>query len=172
MFVSTDARRPYLRGVIGSTVSAYPRGTGSNPVEANGHFFPSYRQLYFSSFSDTHTPHTHTHTHTHNTHTHTHLYGCDHMDMRHPPPSFFSLFLFLKCFNFFLFLPCFSRLGQTCSHKVSLLFHLEYHSPRNAVQLPNEKSKCLSQWNGTSLPGRRLSQNVLEKYHPLKNAVQ
>ena len=52
---------PYLRGVIGSTVGAYPRGTGSNPVEGNGHFFPSYRQLYLSSFSDTHT-HTHTHT--------------------------------------------------------------------------------------------------------------
>ena len=44
---------PYLRGVIGSTVGAYPRGTGSNPVEGNGHFFPSYRQLYLSSFSDT-----------------------------------------------------------------------------------------------------------------------
>ena len=51
---------PYLSGVvIGSTVGAYPRGKGSNPVEGNGHFFPSYRQLYFSSFSDTHT-HTHT----------------------------------------------------------------------------------------------------------------
>ena len=61
---------PYLRGVIGSTVGAYPRGTGSNPVEGNGHFFPSYRQLYLLSFSDTHThTHTHTHTcmHTHNT---------------------------------------------------------------------------------------------------------
>ena len=44
---------PYLRGVIGSTVGAYPRGTGLNPVEGNGHFFPSYRQLYLSSFSDT-----------------------------------------------------------------------------------------------------------------------
>ena len=44
---------PYLRGVIGSTVGAYPRGTGSNPVEGNGHFFPSYRELYLSSFSDT-----------------------------------------------------------------------------------------------------------------------
>ena len=32
------------------------------PVEGNGHFFPSYRQLYLSSFSDTHT-HTHAHTH-------------------------------------------------------------------------------------------------------------
>ena len=52
MFVSTDARRPYPRGVIGSTVGAYPRGTGSNPVEGDGHFFPSYRQLYLSSFSD------------------------------------------------------------------------------------------------------------------------
>ena len=32
---------PHLRGAIGSTVGAYPRGTGSNPVEGNGHFFPS-----------------------------------------------------------------------------------------------------------------------------------
>ena len=64
---------PYLRGVIGSTVGAYPRGTGSNPAEGNGHFSPSYRQLYLSSFSDTHTHTvssifrlslTHTHTHT------------------------------------------------------------------------------------------------------------
>ena len=53
MFVSTDSRRPNPRGVIGGTVGAYPRGTGSNPVEGNGHFFPSYRQLYLSSFSDT-----------------------------------------------------------------------------------------------------------------------
>ena len=58
VFVSTDARRAYPRGVIGSTVGAYPRGTGSNPVEGNGHFFPAYRQLHLSSFSDTHT-HTH-----------------------------------------------------------------------------------------------------------------
>ena len=40
---------------IGSTMGAYPRDTGSNPVEGNGHFFPSHRQLYLSSFSDTHT---------------------------------------------------------------------------------------------------------------------
>ena len=40
VFVSTDARQAYPRGVIGSTVGAYPRGTGSNPVEGNGHFFP------------------------------------------------------------------------------------------------------------------------------------
>ena len=46
---------PYLRGVIESTVGAYIRGTGSNPVEGNGHFFPSYFRLYLSSFSDTHT---------------------------------------------------------------------------------------------------------------------
>ena len=39
--------------VIGNTVGAYPRRTGSNPVEGNGHFFPSYRHLYLSSFSDT-----------------------------------------------------------------------------------------------------------------------
>ena len=53
VFVSTDTRRAYPRGVIGSTVDAYPRGTGSNSVEGNGHFFPSYRQLYLSSFPDT-----------------------------------------------------------------------------------------------------------------------
>ena len=65
VFVSTDARRPDPRSVIGSTVhvGAYPRGTGSNPVEGKRHFFPSYHRLYLSSFSDTHT-HTHTHTHT------------------------------------------------------------------------------------------------------------
>ena len=34
-------------------MGAYPRDTGSNSVEGNGHFFPSYRQLYLSSFSDT-----------------------------------------------------------------------------------------------------------------------
>ena len=50
---------PCLRGVIGGAVGACPGGTGSSPVEGNGHFFPSYRQLYLSSFSDTHT-HTHT----------------------------------------------------------------------------------------------------------------
>ena len=54
-FASTDARRACCRGVIGSTMGAHPRGTGSNPVEGNGHFFPSCRQLYFSSFSDTQT---------------------------------------------------------------------------------------------------------------------
>ena len=59
VFVSTDARRACSRGVIGSTMGAYPKGEGSNPVEGNGHFFPSCRQLYLSSFSDTHT-HTHT----------------------------------------------------------------------------------------------------------------
>ena len=34
----------------------YPRDTGSNTVEGNGHFFSSYRQLYLSSFSDTPRP--------------------------------------------------------------------------------------------------------------------
>ena len=65
VFVSTDARRACSRGVIGSTMGTYPRGTDLNPVEGNGHFFPSccHWQLYLSSFSDTHT-HTHTHTHT------------------------------------------------------------------------------------------------------------
>ena len=53
VFVSTDGRRAYPRGVIGSTMGGYPRGTGSNPVEGNGHFFPSYRQLYLSFFNDT-----------------------------------------------------------------------------------------------------------------------
>ena len=54
-------------------MGAYPRDTGSNPVEGNGHFFPSYRQLYLSSFFDTHT-HTHTHTQKKNTHTHKHTH--------------------------------------------------------------------------------------------------
>ena len=40
VFVSTDTRRAYPRGVIGILVGAYPRGAGSNPVEGNGHFFP------------------------------------------------------------------------------------------------------------------------------------
>ena len=39
VFVSTDARRACSRGVIGSTMGAYPTGAGSNPVEGNGHFF-------------------------------------------------------------------------------------------------------------------------------------
>ena len=55
VFHSTDARRACRRGAIGSTMGAYPRDTGSNPAEGNGHFFPSYRQLYLSSFFDTHT---------------------------------------------------------------------------------------------------------------------
>ena len=38
VFVSTDARRPYPRGVIGSTVGTYPRGTGSNPSRGMGTF--------------------------------------------------------------------------------------------------------------------------------------
>ena len=75
VFHSTDARRACRRGAIGSTMGAYPRDTGSNPVEGNGHFFPSYRQLYLSSFFDTHT-HTPAHsTKTHsttNTHKHVH----------------------------------------------------------------------------------------------------
>ena len=45
VFASTDARRAYPRGVIRSTVGAYSRDTGSNPVEEMGIFFPSYRQL-------------------------------------------------------------------------------------------------------------------------------
>ena len=53
MFHSTDAIRTCHRGAIGSTMGAYPRDTGSNPVEGNGHFFPSYRQLSLSSFFET-----------------------------------------------------------------------------------------------------------------------
>ena len=83
-FHSTDARRACRRGAIGSTMGAYPRDTGSNPVEDNGDFFPSCRQLYLSSFFDTDThrctdrqTHMHTHAHTHvythaHRHTHTH----------------------------------------------------------------------------------------------------
>ena len=55
VFVSTDARRACPRGVIVSTMDVFPRGTCSNLVEGNGHFFPSCCQLYLSSFSDTHT---------------------------------------------------------------------------------------------------------------------
>ena len=64
-FIRLTRDVPCRRGAIGSTMGAYPRDTGSNPVEGNGHFFPSYRQLYLSSFFDTHI---HTHTHTHGTH--------------------------------------------------------------------------------------------------------
>ena len=75
MFVSTDGRRPCRRGVIGSTVGAYPRGTGSNPVEGNEHFFPhTVSSIFRLSLTHTHThtdTQTHTHSHTH-THTHTH----------------------------------------------------------------------------------------------------
>ena len=39
VFVSTGARCACPRGVIGSTMGAYPRGTGLNPVEGSGHFF-------------------------------------------------------------------------------------------------------------------------------------
>ena len=53
VFLSTDARRACPHSVIGSTVGAYPRGTGLNPVKGNGHSFPSYRLPYLSSFSDT-----------------------------------------------------------------------------------------------------------------------
>ena len=67
VFVSTDARRAYPRAIIGSTVGAYPRGTGSNPVEGNGHFFPHTVSSIFR-LSLTHT-HTHTHTHTKCLHT-------------------------------------------------------------------------------------------------------
>ena len=43
VFVSTDTRRACPRSVIRNTVGTYPRDTGSNPVDGNGHFFPSYR---------------------------------------------------------------------------------------------------------------------------------
>ena len=58
VFVSTDVRRAYPRGVIGSTLGAYPRDTGSNPVKGNGHFSLMPSALSFVFFSDTHT-HTH-----------------------------------------------------------------------------------------------------------------
>ena len=76
VFVSTDARRACCRTVFGRTMGAYPRGTGLNPVEGNGHFFPSCRQLYLRLSL------THTHTHTHaraDTHTHTHTDTQTHM---------------------------------------------------------------------------------------------
>ena len=69
VFVSTDARRAYFRGVIGSTVGEYPRGAGSNPVEGNGHFF----FLIPPALSFVFLWHIHTYTHTHaRTHTGTH----------------------------------------------------------------------------------------------------
>ena len=52
-FIRLTRDVPAVVGAIGSTMGAYPRDTGSNPVEGNGHFFPSYRQLYLSSFFDT-----------------------------------------------------------------------------------------------------------------------
>ena len=77
VLVSTATRRACSRGVIRSTMGAYPRGTGSDPRRGEGHFFPSYRQLYLSSFSDTHT---HTHTCMHACmHTYTHVRACTHI---------------------------------------------------------------------------------------------
>ena len=38
VFVSTGARCACSRGVIRSMMGAYPRGTGSNPVEGMGTF--------------------------------------------------------------------------------------------------------------------------------------
>ena len=67
VFVSTDARRAYPRGVIGSTMGTYPRGTGSNPVEGNGHFFPHTVSSIFRLSM------THVHTHIHK-----HRYGSTH----------------------------------------------------------------------------------------------
>ena len=54
VFVSTDLRRACSRGVIGRAMSTYPMGTGSNPVQGNGHFFPSYCRLYLRLFLDAH----------------------------------------------------------------------------------------------------------------------
>ena len=62
MFASTDVRRAYPRGVIGSTVVAYPRGTGWNPIGGIGTYFPHTVSSIFR-LSLTHT-HTHTNTHT------------------------------------------------------------------------------------------------------------
>ena len=47
----TDARRVCSRCVIRSPMGVYPRCTGSNPVERNRHYFPSWRQLYMSYFT-------------------------------------------------------------------------------------------------------------------------
>ena len=55
----THTRRACCRGVIGSTIGTYPRGTGSNPVEENG-LFSLMLSVYLSSFFDTH-KHMHTH---------------------------------------------------------------------------------------------------------------
>ena len=98
MFHSTDARRACRRGAIGSTMGAYPRDTGSNPVEGNGHFFPSYRQLYLSSFFDTHT-HTHTHTHTLSL-THSHTCARTHA---YTQKGNTKITLYVLSFHFFLF---------------------------------------------------------------------
>ena len=62
VFVSNDARCACSRGEIASTMGAYPRGTGSNPVEGMGTVFPHAVSSIFR-ISLTHT-HTHTHTHT------------------------------------------------------------------------------------------------------------
>ena len=65
VFVSTDARHACSRGVIGSTMDAYPRGTDLNPVEGNGHFFShAVSSIFRLSLTHTHT-HTHARTHTH-----------------------------------------------------------------------------------------------------------
>ena len=61
VFVLTDTRRACPGGVIGSTVGAYPRGTGSNPVGGNGHFFAHA----VSSIFRVSLTHTHTRRHTH-----------------------------------------------------------------------------------------------------------
>ena len=76
MFVSTDGRRACRRGAIGSTMGAYPRDTGSNPVEGNGHFFPhTVSSIFRLSLTHTHTharapcsPAHHIYIHTHNLH--------------------------------------------------------------------------------------------------------
>ena len=62
VYVSTDVRCACSRGVIASTMGAYPRGTGSNPVEGMGTFFPHAVSSIFVFLWHTHT-HTHTHTH-------------------------------------------------------------------------------------------------------------
>ena len=62
VFVSTGTRRACSRGVIGSTMGAYPRGTCSKYVQGNGHIFPHTVSSIFR-LALTHT-HTHTHTHT------------------------------------------------------------------------------------------------------------
>ena len=100
VFVSSDARYACSCGVIRSTMEACPRGTGSDSVEGNGHFFllmPSALSFVFLLHT-----HIHAHTRTHmrartHTHTHTHVHA---RNLRH------SLIYFLICGRFSHFDDC------------------------------------------------------------------